>query len=218
MQILPLIAATLIGGFEVEETRVTHPELGFSLVVPAGFIEDPEFLAEPDVVYSWYEPRAEEEGTIVFLVQRLRYVLGRERLTEEDLPDPSMELMFFPWRQLEVPGVKEIPEDFGGEVVLFMVQVPLRREAIQLIISAPIEEAERARELLVSTLASVEGETNWLTRAERAERLGETAGRLLAIPLGILTFVWIRRRKQRAAAAAAAAAAMALAGAPGAAR
>ncbi len=195
MKVLALLAAALVA-FAAEDIRVTHPELGFSLVVPDGFVEDAELLAEPDVAFSWYESRGEDEGTIVIVVQRLRYVLGRETVTAEDLPDPGMELMTFRWRGFELAGVKEISEELDNQVVMFLVQVPLRREAIQLIVSAPIEETERAHALLTSLLESVEGETNWLSSTERAERLGETTGRLIAIPMVIGGIVWARRRRR----------------------
>ncbi|HUF28765.1 MAG TPA: hypothetical protein VMM18_17420 [Gemmatimonadaceae bacterium] len=194
MTFVPLFVAALLG-IGVEETRVTHSELGFTLIVPDGFVDDAELLLQPDVVFGWYEPRSEYEGTIVLAVQRLRYTLGRDRPSAADLPDPAMELVTFRWRGFDLDGVKAITEE--GEVVTFLIQVPLRREAIQLIVSAPIDETDRARALATSMLASLDGETNWLTSTERAERLGETAGRLLLIPLVIGLIVW-RRRKQRA--------------------
>ena len=48
---------------------------------------------------------------------------------------------------------------------------------------------------LVATLATLEGETNWLTSTERAGRLGTAAGWWIGIAVALIAvLVWKRRR------------------------
>ena len=77
-----------------------------------------------------------------------------------------------------------------------MTQVPLRREAVQLFLSGPADQEARGQTLLTETLASLEGESNWLTSTERAGRLGTAAGWWIGIAAAaIAVLVWRKRRR-----------------------
>jgi len=51
--------------------------------------------------------------------------------------------------------------------LVLVTQVPLRREAVQLFLSGPADQETRGQALLSETLASLEGESNWLSTSER---------------------------------------------------
>jgi len=50
-----------------------------------------------------------------------------------------------------------------------------------------------------ATLASLEGETNWLTSTERAGRLGTAAGWWIGIAVAVIAVLAWRKRRARSA-------------------
>jgi hypothetical protein len=74
------------------------------------------------------------------------------------------------------------PEEVNGvPTVTLNAQVPLKPEAIQVGVVGPAAQEEELRGTLRSVLASLDGETNWLTRRERAERFGQAAAQLTGV-------------------------------------
>jgi hypothetical protein len=51
---------------------------------------------------------------------------------------------------------------------------------------------------MTATLASLEGQTNWLTSTERSERLGRATGGVLALGVVVLIALWLRKRRAAA--------------------
>lgn len=47
----------------------------------------------------------------------------------------------------------------------------------------------------MSTIASLQGETNWLSRTERAERAGEGVGLIAGIIFAIGVGMWLMKRR-----------------------
>jgi len=84
---------------------------------------------------------------------------------------------------------------------VYTAQVPLRREAIQVVAAGPGARAAEVLATLNQVLGSLKGETNWLSSTERAGRLGTIAGWILGIAIGLLIvrFVVTRRRAQSVA-------------------
>lgn len=179
---------------------VANAELGYRLTVPEGFVAFPEGRSQRDVVDCWTEDvPASPGGALVLCVQRMHGTLGRERMTSEGIP-PGTQLRTFQWHGFEIEGVRTDTAQEGNPVVVLAAQVPLRGEAVQLILGGPADQAERAEALMTATLASLEGETNWLTSEQRAERLGNIVG--LAIGVGVVLLgirIWRTRRRSRAA-------------------
>ena len=53
--------------------------------------------------------------------------------------------------------------------------------------------------IMESILASLEGETNWLTSSERAGRLGTAAGWWIGIAVAVIAVLAWRKRRARSA-------------------
>ena len=89
----------------------------------------------------------------------------------------------------------------GGAITVYTAQVPLRREAIQIVAAGPGVRAAAVLATLNQVLGSLKGETNWLSPTERAARLGTIAGWIIGIAIGVLIvrFVVTRRRAQSVA-------------------
>ena len=178
----------------------TNADLGYRFTLPDGFIGFPEGRSQRDVVDCWSELMPySQNGALVLCVQRMRGTLARGRMKTADVP-PSAQLKTYKWKGFEIDGFRADTAQGGTAVVILAVQVPLRGEAIQLILAGPADQGQRAEAIMTSTIASLEGETNWLTSTERAGRLGNIVGWGLGIAVGvILVRIWLTRRASRAA-------------------
>jgi hypothetical protein len=70
---------------------------------------------------------------------------------------------------------------------------------VQLVVSGHGDQAARGQEMMTAMLATLEGETNWLTSEERAARLGTIAGWWIVIALAVVVGLWLRKRRARSA-------------------
>src|SRR2546423_10769069 len=96
-------------------------------------------------------------------------------------------------------GLKTLTTQAGQPVFVLVAQVPLRKEAVQLSVAGPADQAGRGQSILEATLASLEGETNWLTSAERSGRLGTIAGWWIRIAVAAIAILAWRKRRAQAA-------------------
>src|SRR6266700_687446 len=128
-----------------------------------------------------------------------RSTLGRDRLKPGDAP-ASVQLTTFKWKGFELDGIRSDTAQGGMPVVILATQVPLRHEAIQLIVAGPRDQAQRAEAIMTSILGTLEGETNWLSSEERAGRLGNIVGGVVGIAVAVVLIrMWRARRQSRAA-------------------
>lgn len=176
----------------------TSAELGYRFPLPEGFVTFPAAAAQPDVVECWTESApAAASGALIMCVQRLRGTIGRELMRQQDMP-PGSQLVQYKWKGFDIQGMHTDTAESGTPVVILAAQVPLRPEAIQLIVTGPRDQTDRVASIMTATLASLEGETNWLTSEQRSGRLGNIAG--VGFGIALLVFVirvW-RKRQQSA--------------------
>jgi len=180
--LLSLVVAT------AAESQVRNAELGYTLTPPQGFTAFPEARSQKDVVDAWTEATpTSPDGAVVLLVARLHGVLPREAMRQQDVPEKSF----------DVSGLKTLTSQAGKPVFILVAQVPLRPEAVALSVAGPGDQETRGRTIMEATLASLEGETNWLTSSERAGRLGRAAGLWIGIAVAAIAILaWRKRRAQ----------------------
>ena len=176
-----------------------NTDLGYRFALPDGFGPFPAGRAQRDVVDCWTEvAAASPSGALVLCVQRMRGILTRDRLKPQDAP-ALVQLRSFKWKGFDLDGIRSDTAEGGMPVVILATQVPLRREAIQLIVAGPRDQAQRIEAIMASTLGSLEGETNWLTSTERAGRLGNIVGWGVGIAIGVILIrMWRSRQRARA--------------------
>ena len=75
--------------------------------------------------------------------------------------------------------------------------MPLAKEAIQITLAGPAGDEARLVADLQTVLGSLEGKSNWLTDADRSERLGRVAGSVIGVALGVALVVYLLRRRRR---------------------
>ena len=177
--------------------QVRNAELGYSFVLPQGFTEFPEARTQKDVVESWTEATpVSANGAMVLLVARMHGTLPHEAMRGEDVP-ANTQVVTLKWKGFDISGLKTLTTQAGKPVFVLVAQVPLRKEAVQLAVSGPGDQGARGQAIMEATLASLEGETNWLTSAERAGRLGTAAGWWIGIAVAVIAVLAWRKRRAR---------------------
>jgi hypothetical protein len=182
------------------QAQASDSTLGYQFTVPEGFVSFPEGReSNPDLVECWSEETpASAQGAMVLCVQRLHGVLGRDAMRQDELPVGAR---FTPlrWHEFELQGVRAQVERDEGPSFTLVAQVPLKPEAVQLLLAGPADQAERGDTLMKATLASLRGQSNWLTSAERSERIGKSIGIWITIAFAV-GVVWYMRKRRAATA------------------
>ena len=170
----------------------SNAKLGYRFPLPQGFEVFAAGRSQPDVVDCW----ADTSG-LVLCVQRMHGVLGQQHLKSADLPRGTR-LSTLKWKGFDVDVIRTDTAESGSPVVVYAVQVPLRPEAIQLVLAGPSAQANGAEAILASALAGLEGQTNWLSSTERASRFGTIVGWVVGIVVGLLIVrMVVTRRRER---------------------
>jgi len=198
-RVIPCLMLLLMVSASADASQVRNAELGYALTLPEGFTDFPAARSQKDVVDAWSETApASANGALVLLVARMHGVLPREALRQEDVP-ANTQVVGFKWKGFDVSGLKTLTTQAGQPVFVLVAQVPLRKEAVQLSVAGPADQEARGQSIMEATLASLEGETNWLTSAERSGRLGRAAGLWIGIAVALIAVLaWRKRRAQSA--------------------
>ncbi|HEY6157638.1 MAG TPA: hypothetical protein VIV88_09290 [Gemmatimonadales bacterium] len=191
----PIVSALML----LLQTQATSAELGYRFTLPSGFAVFPEGRGQKDMVDCWSEATpVSAHGAMILCVQRMHGVLPRDAMKPEDVP-ATTQLVSFKWKEFDLQGLRSLVSQAGEQVFVLVTQVPLRGEAVQLLLSGPADQETRGQSLMTQTLASLEGESNWLTASERAGRLGTAAGWWIGIAVAVTAvLVWRKRRQARA--------------------
>jgi hypothetical protein len=199
MRVTLAVMLLLIVATAAVESQVRNTELGYSLTLPAGFTDFPEARTQKDVVEAWTEATpVSTNGAVVILVGRMHGTLPREAMRQEDVP-ANTQVVGFKWKAFDLSGLKTLTTQQGKPVFVLVAQVPLRKEAVQLTVAGPADQAARGQAIMEATLASLEGESNWLTSTERAGRLGTAAGWWIGIAVAVIAVLAWRKRRARSA-------------------
>ncbi|SRR6266849_4130861 len=169
----------------------SNAELGYVMSLPEGFVAIPaEFAGNRDVVGCW-----SGEG-FVLCVQRMHATLGREHLKPSDLPAKA-QVLTVRWNGLDIDAIRTDTAQTGTPITVYTAQVPLRKEAIQVVVAGPSGRATESLATLNSVLGSLKGETNWLSSTERAGRVGTIVGWVIGIAIGLLILRMVVTRRRR---------------------
>ena len=199
MRVTAAVMFVLLVAASAAQSPVRNAELGYSLTLPQGFTDFPEARAQKDVVDAWTEATpVSANGAMVLLVARMHGALPHEAMRQEDAP-ANTQVVSFKWNGFDVSGLKTQASQEGKPVFVLLAQVPLRREAVQLSVAGPVDQAARGQAIMEATLASLEGETNWLSSTERAGRLGRAAGVWISIAVALVAVLAWRKRRARSA-------------------
>lgn len=176
-----------------------NSELGYRLRLPEDFVRITDVIPFPgkDIVDCW-GGEAPGGGNLILCVERLRAELSAQHLRQEDLP-PSQQLMSVKWKDYDLDATRADTMLGGVAVVIYAARVPLRREAIRVLVTTRQDRADAAHAILVQVLGSLQGESNWPKPVGQSGPLGKTVGWVLAIAFVVLLLrILATRRKARA--------------------
>ena len=140
-------------------TRFENRENGFSFDVPEGFQPFSPAEIPRGCICAYFKPKAGEAFRML-VVKNLGGRISREHLKSKDLPAGESLTSLF-WRGLAVDAVAVRGALRGVDFLFLNIQIPLRREAIQIDFGAPYSASLDLRPIAEQVLASLEGETNW---------------------------------------------------------
>lgn len=177
----------------------------FHMRVPEGFRPFAEGKDRKEILCAYIRGTPGTDGTEMIRVEALGGTIGREPLTLEGgrqyvPPGTALSLETYEWQGFEVQGIRARLKVNGHDATSVTVQVPLRKEAIQVEVG-DIGKGD-PRETVQSVLRGLQGESNWLTDQERGYKLGSGIGRLVGFGLmAVIGIAYLRgSRRQKTAA------------------
>lgn len=203
--IASIVLSCVCGSFfasSLPAETITDPTLKFTLELPAEFHARPDLVGTlPDFVHAFeYGEAAEGELSILLFIEKLGGTLGQSHLSEADLPAGSQAKLFITqWQGYDVDGF-EVPETVDGfDTVTYKVQIPLKGEAVQVVLFGKESEKERLQTLLPQILDGLKGETNWNTTGASSFKSAVMYGRILLAGVMVvlvtgIVVVWILSR------------------------
>ena len=182
-------------GFALE---VSAPDNSWHLTVPEGFAASP--LPPGKVLAAFAKPGADGAVSRAIVLEDLGATLSRKPLDKNALPanEATAVLSRAEWKSFPV-DVIEVTEPVNGVPWLMLnAHIPLKPKAVQVKVSGPAERQADVRALLTTTLAGLDGETNWLTGGQRIWVLTKGLLQLtLLIALVAAPAVYFTRKKQK---------------------
>lgn len=143
---------------------IKNDELHFSLEVPKGFVDFPQGKNfSQDVIYSFVKGDiSDQKPDIVIIIERMKGTISQKRLGKEAIPkgaDIGYELYDWGNFKLECFVIKEK----SGDIISHTrnIQIPLKKEAIQLKIIGLASKDEELKNITKSVLKSLNGVSSW---------------------------------------------------------
>ena len=173
-----------------------NAQLGYRLTLPDDFVRITDLIPFPgqDIVDCW-GGEAAGGGNLILCVERMRAELSPQHLQQADLP-PSQQLSTLKWKEYDVDVIRTDTTLGQAPLVIYAARVPLRREAIRVLVTASRERAEQARALLIQVLGSLTGESNWPEPAGHSGAFGKAVPWLIAIVFVVLILRLVASRRK----------------------
>jgi len=191
-------------------TPVGDPGRGFSFTLPDGYAENPASTRAPklNLMFSKGEPGT-PLGTILQIAS-MGGTIGRGKLdpaiVEKSARDAvrgsgvaltKFEYRKTTWKSFALDLLMTHAQREGHTILSLSTQVPLAKEAIQITVAGPLADEPMLLADLQAVLASLEGKSNWLTDAERSERLGRQVGEIVGVAVGLVLVGFLLRRRAK---------------------
>jgi hypothetical protein len=189
--------------------ELANEKFGFVVTIPNEFQQSPVSTNETETLYSFVRPAMAGKESINITIQRMRGVIGREPLPpvsdetfKGKLPEGSKVAIYRDkWRGYPVEGLEVTIPSAATGVVSRGVQIPLRREAIEIAVAGPTTADTEITGVLKDVLASLKGASNWDPKPPRKPLAGEKGTvsvmcyLLLAIGIVVVIIVAASRKK-----------------------
>ena len=179
---------------------IRDDKLNFTLTLPEGFRDFPEGKEQQALTYSFIQGTPGTQDFTIVGIKPMGGIIGREALEKKDLPHfegVKFDLRREKWKSFDIDVMVGTARQEDLAVFVAVAQVPLKKEAIQIMTAGPEAHKADVLAMLRTLLASLDGPSNWLTDAERSMRLGKVAGGLLGALAIAGLVVWMTLRKPR---------------------
>ncbi len=150
--------------------EIDDKNFGFTLTLPDGFSDFPQGHSMPNAIYSYARYSSEGRPGIIIGIERMNGVIGQESILDEQglakiksmLPEGA-EVKNYPaqWQGFKVEGIETVMSMQGVSMMERAVQIPLRREAIQIAVIGPGDASGEVSLVMEQILSSLKGETDW---------------------------------------------------------
>lgn len=206
------MSALLLSAF-LSAVPVNDPAHGFSFVLPDGYLRAP---AESGSLHDYARGDPRTGSWAAFSVMPLGGTLEQDAVILHEVAEQAarkaaaaqgIELTGFeyrraPWGPFELEVMLTRATAAGTLVSSLATQVPLAGGAVQLqLVGGTSDEALLVAEL-TGVVASLRGQSNWLSEAERSRELGRQVGFFVGVALvpltGLLVLVYFILKKRKA--------------------
>jgi hypothetical protein len=198
---LAVVALGLLHGATARADVIRDEALGFTLTVPEGFVDYPPGREQQGTPYAFVKGEPGRTDSTIIGIKPMGGTIGREPLPASELPQGdgiNFDVRREKWKSFDIEVLVGVAQQEPG-IAVVVAQVPLKPQAIQVAVTAPLARQAELLPLLRSLLASLDGPSNWLTDKERSLGAGKAIGGL-AVMLGLAGWAIARWRKRRTAA------------------
>lgn len=151
--------------FNNSET-VYNKALGYSFEIPEGFSRLPNTQAS--MQYSFAKLNA-DSTPLVFNIEHLKGRIPPKKIPFEILKsrspfpiDAKLEEISADWQGFKLHGIRVAHNSTAGPVVLYIIEIPLSKRAIQLIVGGSADYDSENHKYFEKILSSFHGESNWI--------------------------------------------------------
>ena len=199
----------LLMGVVHAQTVYSDPCGDFSLTIPVGFEPVPPEYTKQDFLCT-YLRTGPDGGPLptTIGIQQLGATISQEYMTDDQAREIALK---FPnatsartfrtsWQGFQINVLEVGMQTPAGPVLSITAEVPLKRNAIRIIVAAPKSDRTEAYRLLNEALATLEGETNWKTGTGKLlDESKPYPAIALGMPVGTviigLVILWLISRK-----------------------
>jgi hypothetical protein len=186
------------------------PEREFSFTLPDGFVEQPGGQRGEKLALAFTRGEMGQPGYAVLQISSLGGTIGRskidpaivERAARNVARGSGIEITKFEyrtvkWRGFDLDLVISQAVKNNVPILTFSTQIPLARQAVQINLAGAATEEERLSADLHGIVLSLNGQSSWLTDAERSERLAFSVGGIAGVLGVIVVAVFLALRELR---------------------
>jgi hypothetical protein len=132
----------------------------------------------------------------VVIIGRMHGVLGRKHFDPSKAPIPGVSdarIRQQKWKTFDIDVIEGHVSQGGIRMSVRAAQIPLKPEAIQLVVLVPVGKEAEADALLTELLAGLDGPSNWLTDYEWSESIGQVVACIVVLTIAPLFVAWRKR-------------------------
>jgi hypothetical protein len=168
-RILIALATTFLATYVSQATELVDHQFGFMVTIPDAFQDFPPGKNRPDVLYSFIRPSANGKKNVNIIIDRMNGTIDHKPMPPEAIEavrttfpaESTVGVCRRKWKGYTVEGIEGTLPLGNIKVISRQVQIPLRREAVQLTVAGPNTADQEISEVLDQLLVSLHGESNW---------------------------------------------------------